>query len=116
MNFKQSISDFLKLDELKDNFVKLIEANFELKVLETQEKAVETLSVFAIKVLLGLVLFIVFMVVNLLLINIVNHTFDSYWLGYVLFIGLYGLLLAVLVFSKEAIKQKIKNKINEGLQ
>jgi hypothetical protein len=38
MELKEKILGYLKLDELKDNFLKLIEAKFELKKLEIQEK------------------------------------------------------------------------------
>jgi hypothetical protein len=37
MSIKSSISDYFKIDELKENLIKLIEAKFELKKLEVQE-------------------------------------------------------------------------------
>ena len=53
MSIKSSISDYFKIDELKENLIKLIEAKFELKKLEVQEKIEGLISDIVVKIVMA---------------------------------------------------------------
>ena len=65
MGLKESVSDYLKFDELKENFIKLIEAKFELKKVEIQENIERKLAKILVFIVIGIFLFIAFFVVKL---------------------------------------------------
>lgn len=115
MSIKSSISDYFKIDELKDNLVKLIEAKFELKKLEVQEKIEGLISGIAVKIVMGVFLVMVFMLLNLLLAATINHFTHTFWAGYVILIAVYLILWWVFKTQKAKVETIIKTKIGETL-
>lgn len=115
MSIKSSISDYFKIDELKDNLVKLIEAKFELKKLEVQEKIEGLISGIAVKIVMGVFLVMVFMLLNLLLAATINHFTHTFWAGYVILIAVYLILWWVLKTQKAKVETIIKTKVGEAL-
>ncbi len=115
MSIKSSISDYFKIDELKDNLVKLIEAKFELKKLEVQEKIEGLISGIAVKIVMGVFLVMVFMLLNLLLAATINHFTHTFWAGYVILIAVYLILWWVFKTQKAKVETIIKTKVGETL-
>jgi phage shock protein PspC (stress-responsive transcriptional regulator) len=115
MSIKSSISDYFKIDELKDNLVKLIEAKFELKKLEVQEKIEGLISGIAVKIVMGVFLVMVFMLLNLLLATTINHFTHTFWAGYVILIAVYLILWWVFKTQKAKVETIIKTKVGEAL-
>lgn len=115
MSIKSSISDYFKIDELKDNLVKLIEAKFELKKLEVQEKIEGLISGIAVKIVMGVFLVMVFMLLNLLLAATINHFTHTFWAGYVILIAVYLILWWVFKTQKAKVETIIKTKVGEAL-
>lgn len=113
--YKSSISDYFKIDELKDNLVKLIEAKFELKKLEVQEKIEGLISGIAVKIVMGVFLVMVFMLLNLLLAATINHFTHTFWAGYVILIAVYLILWWVFKTQKAKVETIIKTKVGETL-
>ena len=76
---KTSISDFLKIDELKDNLLKLAESKFELKKLELLAKVEKLLAKIVMNVLVAIFVFIIFLLLNILAAAII--ALQSGWKG-----------------------------------
>lgn len=115
MSIKSSISDYFKIDELKENLIKLIEAKFELKKLEVQEKIEGLISGIVIKMVMGVFLVMVFVLLNILLAVTINHFTHTFWAGYVILIAVYLILWAVFKTQKAKVEAIIKAKIGETL-
>ncbi len=115
MSIKSSISDYFKIDELKDNLIKLIEAKFELKKLEVQEKIEGLISGIAVKIVMGVFLLMVFMLLNILLAGTINHLTHTFWAGYVILIAVYLILWWVFKTQKPKVEAIIKTKVGEVL-
>jgi uncharacterized membrane protein YqjE len=115
MSIKSSISDYFKIDELKDNLVKLIEAKFELKKLEVQEKIEGLISGIAVKIVMGVFMVMVLMLLNILLAATINHFTHTFWAGYVILIAVYLILWWVFKTQKAKVEAIIKTKIGEAL-
>lgn len=116
MSLKSSIGDFFKFDELKDNFIKLIEAKFELKKLEIQEKVEDVASRLIVKLLLGLFLAMVFIFLNVLLAIGINYLTHTIWAGYAILALIYMILWFIFNTKKSDIEKTIKEKIREGIE
>ena len=88
------MSDFLKIGELKENLIKLIEAKFELTKLNVQDK----IEGIVVKVAYALITFILGIVVIIFLSILIalglNHLIGSSWLGFLIMFGFYILILA----------------------
>ncbi len=114
------MSDFLRIGELKENLVRLIEAKFELGKISIQEK----LESIAVQILYALFLFIlsflVFILLNLLLVHSINHLTGSLYWGYIILILIYASLLAICIYQKNEIllfiRKKVEKAIDEQLQ
>ncbi|CAH0996857.1 hypothetical protein EMA8858_02992 [Emticicia aquatica] len=107
------MSDFLKIGELKENLVKLIEAKFELTKLNVQDK-IEGIAVKAAYALITFILGIVVVIfLSILLALGLNHLLESTWLGFLLIFAIYAIILAIFIFAKEAVFKAIKKKVEE---
>lgn len=115
MSIKSSISDYFKIDELKDNLIKLIEAKFELKKLEVQEKIEGLISGIVVKIVMGVFLVMVFVLLNILLAETINHLTHTFWAGYVILIAVYLILWLVFKTQKAKVEAIIKAKVGETL-
>jgi hypothetical protein len=117
MELKEKILGYLKLDELKDNFLKLIEAKFELKKLEIQEKLESKLAPLVFYLCLSLLSIFSFFLLNLLLGLWLNRLLDSYFLGFLILFAFYAIVTILFYFSKEKLlaifKEKIKKEMDE---
>lgn len=108
------MSDFLKIGELKENLVKLIEAKFELTKLNVQDK-IEGIAVKAAYALITFILGIVVIIfLSILLALGLNHLIGSYWLGFLVMFGFYVIILALFIFAKDAVQSAIKKRV-EGI-
>lgn len=111
MGLKNSLSDLFKLGEIKDSVIKLIEAKFELKKLEIQEK-IERAVADAIFRFVFLVLGAVTLVFLLLIVAWwLNQWLGAPW-GYV---TIFGLLLVMLIVVYTG-RNKIKTAVREIIQ
>ncbi len=108
MSLKTSISDFLKIDELKDNLLKLAESKFELKKLELLAKVEKLLAKVVMNVLIAIFVFIIFLLVNILIAALINHYTQSYWIGYACITALYSILFGVFHFCKGSVSRRIE--------
>ncbi|WP_367913741.1 hypothetical protein [Leadbetterella sp. DM7] len=108
MSLKTSISDFLKIDELKDNLLKIAESKFELKKLELLAKVEKLLAKIVMNVLVAIFIFIIFLLLNILAAAIINYYTRSYWIGYACITGLYSLLFVLFHFCKPWVSRKIE--------
>jgi cytochrome c biogenesis protein CcdA len=107
------MSDFLKVGELKENLVKLIEAKFELTKLNIQDK----IEVIAVKTAYALITFILGIVVviflSILIALGINRLLESTWLGFLIIFGIYAMILAIFIFAKKSILRTIKKRVEE---
>jgi len=115
MSIKSSISDYFKIDELKENLVKLIEAKFELKKLEVQEKIEGLISGLVIKMAMAVFLVMVFILLNILLAIGINYLMNTIWAGYAILIAIYLILWFVFNTQKAKVEAIIKTKVAEAL-
>jgi ABC-type transport system involved in multi-copper enzyme maturation permease subunit len=107
------MSDFLKINELKDNLVKLIEAKFELTKLNVQDK-IEGIAVKAVYALFTFILGIVVIIFLSILLAIgINFLLKSTWVGFLIIFLLYAILLSIFIFSKDAVLSSIKKQVEE---
>jgi phage shock protein PspC (stress-responsive transcriptional regulator) len=115
MSIKSSISDYFKIDELKENLIKLIEAKFELKKLVIQEKIEGLISGIAVKIIMGVFLVMVFMFLNILLAVGINYLTHTIWAGYVILIIIYLILWFVFNTQKAKVEVIVKTKVGKAL-
>lgn len=108
MSLKTSISDFLKIDELKDNLLRLAESKFELKKLELLAKVEKLLAKVVMNVLVAIFIFIIFLLLNILVAAIINYYTRSYWIGYACITALYTLLFVIFHFCKEHVSRRVE--------
>lgn len=107
------MSDFLKIGELKENLVKLIEAKFELTKLNVQDK-IEGIVVKAAYALIMFILGIVVVIFLSILIALgINHLLESSWLGFLIMFGIYTIILAIFIFAKDSVQHTIKKRVEE---
>jgi uncharacterized membrane protein YqjE len=115
MSIKSSISDYFKIDELKENLIKLIEAKFELKKLEVQEKIEGLISDIVVKIVMAVFLVLAFVLLNILLAETINHLTNKFWAGYVILIVVYLILWLIFKTQKAKVEVIIKAKVGETL-
>lgn len=107
------MSDFLKISELRENIIKLIEAKFELTKLGIQDK-IEGIVVKVIHALLTFILGIVVLIFLSILIAVgLNMLLHSSWAGFLIMFGLNLIVLAFFIFAKDAVVTGIKKKVEE---
>jgi uncharacterized membrane protein YqjE len=115
MSIKSSISDYFKIDELKENLIKLIEAKFELKKLEVQEKIEGLISGIVVKVVMAVFLFMGFLFLNILLAIGINYLTKTSYAGYAILVAVYLILWYIFNTKKAKVEAIIKNKVAEAL-
>ena len=115
MSIKSSISDYFKIDELKENLVKLIEAKFELKKLEVQEKIEGLISGLVVKIVMAVFLVMVFILLNILMAIGINYLTNTIWAGYAILIAIYLIVWFVFNTQKAKVEAIIKTKVAEAL-
>lgn len=115
MSIKSSISDYFKIDELKENLIKLIEAKFELKKLEVQEKIEGLISGIVVKVVMAVFLFMGFLFLNILLAIGINYLTNTSYAGYAILAAVYLILWYIFNTQKAKVEAIIKNKVAESL-
>jgi sterol desaturase/sphingolipid hydroxylase (fatty acid hydroxylase superfamily) len=117
MSLKDSVLGFLKIDELKENFLKLIEAKFELKKLEIKEQIKDPVAdlVFSFLILiLGLGTYLLFIAALGLYLG--NALWQKPWLGLII-MGLIHLLILIFAYIGRAlIKNSIKAEISKKIE
>jgi cytochrome c biogenesis protein CcdA len=107
------MSDFLKIGELKENLVKLIEAKFELTKLNVQDK-IEVIAVKAVYALITFILGIVVIIFLSILFALgINHLLESTWIGFLIMFGIYAIILAIFIFAKKSVLIKIKKRVEK---
>jgi uncharacterized membrane protein YqjE len=111
MSLKSSISDFFRVEELRDNVLKLAESKFELKKLELLAKVEKLLGKIVMNVLIALFVFMIFLLLNILIAAIINHYTSSFWIGYACVTGFYCLLFLIFHFNKPKVSKVIEAKI-----
>lgn len=113
MNLKDDMSDFLKIGELRENIIKLIEAKFELTKLGIQDK-IESIAVKVVYALITFILGIVVLIFLSILIAVgFNNLIKSSWAGFLIMFVFYVVILAIFVFAKEKVLTEIKEKVEE---
>jgi ABC-type sugar transport system permease subunit len=113
MSLKSKISEVFKIDELKDNFLELIEAKFELKKLELLEKIESAFTDLAYTLALAFMGLMVAILFVILLAVGINILLDSQWYGFAIVFALFLIPLLILIGKKEPIKKQILAKIQE---
>ena len=117
MSLKSSIAEYLKIDELKENVIKLFEAKLELKKLEFQEKVEDWMSELMVKLILALFFFIIFILLNVFLALVINFYTKTIWIGFTTIIGFYLIIWIVFKSQKQkitaAVGQKVKETMNQ---
>lgn len=116
MSIKSSISEFFKFDELKDNFIRLIEAKFELKKLEVQEKVENLITDLIVKIAVGIFLFMAFIMGNILLAVGLNILLDSSWYGFGIVFVMYLIISFIVFINRNALLDQVRKKVNEKVQ
>lgn len=116
MSLKSSIGDFFRFDELKDNFIKLIEAKFELKKLEIQEKLENLITDLIVKIAVGISLFMAFIMGNILLAVGLNILLDSNWYGFGIVFVMYLIISFIVFINRNALLDQVRKKVNEKVQ
>ena len=107
------MADLLKINEFRDNIVKLIEVKFELTKLGFQEK-IEGIAVQAIYALVLFILSItVIIFLSILMAVGLNIWLKSAWLGYLIIFLAYVGILVTFIFAKDKVQAKIKEQIQE---
>ena len=102
-----------KFNELKDTVTNLIEAKFELKKLEIQDKIekamVEMLYAFLVFIL-GIV---VLVFLSIMLALTFNYWLSSSWLGFLIMFLIYLFISLIFILRKNIIINVLKHKIEE---
>lgn len=111
MGLRSNISDLLKLGEIKDSVVDLIEAKFELKKIEIQEKAERGISELIFT--LGLVILGALVLVFILILAAYGL---NVWLGTPYGYLIIMILLLITFSSAYANKRTIKEIIRDTIQ
>jgi uncharacterized membrane protein YqjE len=115
MSIKSSIADYLRLDELKENFLKLIEAKFELKKLEVQEKLSTLLADLLVKLVIGFFILLAFIFINIIIAIMLNNWLKSSWIGFGVLILIYLIGAGVVALNSEKIKNKVRKKVDDEM-
>ncbi|WP_259015018.1 phage holin family protein [Emticicia fluvialis] len=107
------MADFLNLSDFRDNVIRLIEAKFELTKLGFQEK-IEGIAVKAIYLLVLFILSITVIIFLSILAAIgLNIWLKSLWLGYLIIFLVYAGILALFVFARDRVQNKIKEQVQQ---
>lgn len=111
MSIKSSISDFFKVEELRDNVFKLAESKFQLKKLELLGKIEKIAAKLIMQILAVLFIFMFFIVLNIFIAVAINHYTSTFWIGFACILAFYAVLFAIFHFNKPKISKVIQAKI-----
>lgn len=113
MNIKGEIEKYLRLGELKDTFIQLIEAKFELKKLEVQEQIERLVVELIFALVAAFFVLIILILLSVLAGEGLNQLFGSSWLGYATICSIYLLLLVFWLSQRITVKRAIKRKVEK---
>jgi Putative Actinobacterial Holin-X, holin superfamily III len=113
MSLKESVIGFLKIDELKDNLVKLLEAKFELKKIEIIDKAKPKIEDLIFKLFLGIFGFLIYTFVMVAIGLFIGGLLGHLYLGLLIIAVLHGILFLIFVLQKDVVKKAIGDKMDE---
>lgn len=111
MGLKDSVSKFLRIEEIKYAIIGLVEAKLELKKLEVQEKLGTHLTNFIfglIALILGLIILIF---LSILIAVGLNYWLESVWYGYAIVGAVYVILLIIWLTNEVKVKREITGKV-----
>ncbi len=115
MGLFDKIGGMLNLNELKDQVLGLMEAKFELKKIELQEKAEEQIAAAFYKlifVFLGFIILVLLSVWGALALN----ALIGYPFGFVLIILFYAFIILVVYLLRKSIAFKIREKLEQKIK
>lgn len=113
MNIKGEIEKYLKLGELKDTVIQLIEAKFELKKLEIQEQIERLVTELVYVLVASFFVLTIAILLSVLLGEGLNQLFHSSWLGYAAVCSLYLILLIIWLTKRLSVKRAIKHRVEK---
>lgn len=109
---KEKVTNYLGLDQLRENIIALIEAKIALTKIEFQEKLEEIIAQAIFALVKISILLTVLLLLSVLLGSLLNYWLDSRWLGYLVLIGIYLATLGLIHWQEK----KIVPNIRKGVQ
>lgn len=116
MGLKSKISEYFSFGELKDNLIRLVEAKFELKKIEIQEKLEGLAAGFIVKLISFLVLFAIVIFASVLIAVLLNQWMGSTWAGYAILLGVYILIFILLSVKEDKVEELIVKVIRKEIE
>lgn len=113
MNIKGEIEKYLRLGELKDTFIQLIEAKFELKKLEVQEQIERLVVELIFALVAAFFVLIIAILLSVLAGEGLNQLLHSSWLGYATMCCIYLVSLIFWLSQRITVKRVIKRKVEK---
>jgi Putative Actinobacterial Holin-X, holin superfamily III len=113
MSLKDSVMGFLKIDELKDNLIKLLEAKFELKKIEIIDKAKPKIADIIFKLILTVLGLFIYIFVMMALGLLIGNLLNANWLGVLIIAVVHAIILLIFVLQKESVMKVIGEKLEE---
>lgn len=105
--------DYLRINELRENIVKLIEAKFELSKIEIQEKIEGFVSQLIHTILTMFLAFILLIFVSILLAVGINQWLGSSFWGFIIITGFYLILFLIWILNKSTIQKTIQKTVEK---
>ncbi|MFN3849060.1 MAG: phage holin family protein [Spirosomataceae bacterium] len=107
------MADYLKINELKENIIKLIEAKFELTKLTIQEKieGIITQLIHTILTMFFGFMFVIFL--SILAAVGLNIWLKSQYWGFVIITVVFGGLFGIWTFAKDGVKNAIQQIVEK---
>lgn len=109
---KEKVTNYLGLDQLRENIIALIEAKIALTKIEFQEKLEEIIAQAIFLLIKVSILLTVLLLLSVLFGSLLNYWLDSRWLGYLVLIGIYLAALGLIHWQEK----KIVPNIRKGVQ
>ena len=109
---KEKVTNYLGLDQLRENIIALIEAKIALTKIEFQEKLEEIIAQAIFALIKISILLTVLLLLSVLFGSLLNYWLDSRWLGYLVLIGIYLAALGLIHWQEK----KIVPNIRKGVQ
>lgn len=109
---KEKVTNYLGLDQLRENIIALIEAKIALTKIEFQEKLEEIIAQAIFALIKISILLTVLLLLSVLFGSLLNYWLDSQWLGYLVLIGIYLAVLGLIHWQEK----KIVPNIRKGVQ
>lgn len=109
---KEKVTNYLGLDQLRENIIALIEAKIALTKIEFQEKLEEIIAQAIFALIKISILLTVLLLLSVLFGSLLNYWLDSRWLGYLVLIGIYLAALGLIHWQE----MKIVPNIRKGVE